>query len=70
RVVGNIMGGLLLGILLSRPVSSLVAEVFGWRGVFAQDIPDGPGAGTELALQGRSEFAFEDGHIVRIIDRS
>ncbi|MEX7641444.1 nuclear transport factor 2 family protein [Stenotrophomonas maltophilia] len=42
----------------------------GWRGVFAQDIPDGPGAGTELALQGRSEFAFEDGHIVRIIDRS
>lgn len=42
----------------------------GWRGVFAQDIPDGPGAGTELALQGRSEFAFEDGRIVRIIDRS
>ncbi len=42
----------------------------GWRGVFAQDIPDGPSAGTELALQGRSEFAFEDGRIVRIIDRS
>lgn len=42
----------------------------GWRGVFAQDIPDGPSAGTELALQGRSEFAFGDGRIVRIIDRS
>ena len=34
RVVGNIMGGLLLGILLARPVSSLVADHFGWRMVF------------------------------------
>lgn len=34
RVVGNIMGGLLLGILLARPVSSLVADHFGWRVVF------------------------------------
>lgn len=34
RVVGNIMSGLLLGILLSRPLSSLLVEVFGWRGVF------------------------------------
>ncbi|HEL4110411.1 TPA: nuclear transport factor 2 family protein [Stenotrophomonas maltophilia] len=42
----------------------------GWRGVFAQDIPGGPSAGSELALKGRSEFAFEDGRIVRIIDRS
>ncbi|HEL2980235.1 TPA: nuclear transport factor 2 family protein [Stenotrophomonas maltophilia] len=42
----------------------------GWRGVFAQDIPDGPSAGTELALHGHSEFAFEDGRIVRIVDRS
>ncbi|MGX5219423.1 MFS transporter [Pseudomonas sp. S9] len=34
RVVGNIMGGLLLGILLARPISSLVADHFGWRMVF------------------------------------
>jgi len=34
RVVGNIMGGLLLGILLARPMSSLVADHFGWRTVF------------------------------------
>lgn len=34
RVVGNIMSGLLLGILLARPVSSLLSEHFGWRGVF------------------------------------
>ena len=31
RVVGNIMSGLLLGILLARPLASLVAGEFGWR---------------------------------------
>ena len=35
RVVGTIMGGLLLGILLSRPLSSVAAGYFGWRFVFA-----------------------------------
>ncbi|MFJ3466163.1 MFS transporter [Pseudomonas sp. NPDC090203] len=34
RVVGSIMGGLLLGILLARPASSLIADHFGWRAVF------------------------------------
>jgi predicted MFS family arabinose efflux permease len=34
RVVGNIMSGLLLGILLSRPISSVIAGHFGWRAVF------------------------------------
>lgn len=34
RVVGNIMSGLLLGILLARPLSSLIADHFGWRAVF------------------------------------
>lgn len=33
-VVGNIMGGLLAGILLARPVSSFIADHFGWRVVF------------------------------------
>lgn len=34
RVVGNVMSGLLLGIMLARPVSGLLAGTFGWRGVF------------------------------------
>jgi predicted MFS family arabinose efflux permease len=35
RVVGSIMSGLLLGVLLARPAGSLIADGFGWRGVFA-----------------------------------
>ncbi|NQX61761.1 MFS transporter [Paenibacillus qinlingensis] len=35
RVVGNVMSGLLLGIMLSRPLSSVVADLLGWHAVFA-----------------------------------
>jgi predicted MFS family arabinose efflux permease len=34
RVVGNVMSGLLVGILLARPVSSVIANFAGWRAVF------------------------------------
>ncbi|MFC4454421.1 MFS transporter [Deinococcus sonorensis] len=34
RVVGTVMSGLLLGILLARTASGLIAEVAGWRSVY------------------------------------
>lgn len=35
RVVGRVMSGLLLGILLARTISGLIADLGGWRLVFA-----------------------------------
>ncbi|WP_143524068.1 MFS transporter [Rhizobium rhizosphaerae] len=34
RTVGNVMSGLMLGILFSRPIASLVTEAFGWRTLY------------------------------------
>jgi predicted MFS family arabinose efflux permease len=34
RVVGKVVSGLLAGIMLARPVSSLIADAWGWRAVF------------------------------------
>ena len=34
RVVGNVMGGLIAGIMLARPASSFIAALAGWRAVF------------------------------------
>jgi ketosteroid isomerase-like protein len=41
-----------------------------WRGTFAVDIPDGPRAGSTIALQGRSEFHFDGERICKLVDRS
>ncbi|WP_145050051.1 MFS transporter [Paenibacillus xylanexedens] len=34
RVVGNVMSGLLLGIMLARPVASFITSIWGWQSVF------------------------------------
>jgi len=34
KVVGSIMSGLLVGILLSRTLSGVIGELFGWRSMF------------------------------------
>lgn len=34
RAVGNVMSGLMLGIMLARPVASLVADAWAWYGIF------------------------------------
>ncbi|MDG0792151.1 MFS transporter [Cohnella ginsengisoli] len=35
RAVGNVMSGLLLGIMLARPVASFIAGIWSWPAVFA-----------------------------------
>ncbi|MDD9265780.1 MFS transporter [Paenibacillus sp. GCM10023248] len=34
RVVGNVMSGLLLGIMFARPLASFVTSLWGWRAIF------------------------------------
>lgn len=34
QVVGNVMSGLLLGIMLARPIASFVTDLWGWQMVF------------------------------------
>ena len=49
RVIGNVMSGLMIGILLSRPLASLATAAFGWRGAYALNAI--AVAGVALALQ-------------------
>ncbi len=35
RAVGNVTSGLLLGIMLARPIASMVADLWGWHAIFA-----------------------------------
>lgn len=35
RVVGNVMSGLLLGIMFARPLSSFVSGLWGWHAIYA-----------------------------------
>lgn len=41
-----------------------------FHGETADDIPDGPRAGTVIEMRGTSEFAFSDGRICRVIDKA
>ncbi len=34
RVIGNVMSGLMVGILLSRPIASMIADGWGWRSFY------------------------------------
>lgn len=34
RVVGDVMSGMMVGVLVSRPLASLTADALGWRGMY------------------------------------
>jgi steroid delta-isomerase-like uncharacterized protein len=48
---------------------TVVIATVDFRGEIAEDIPDGPGVGSIIEMEGTSEFGFQDGKINRIIDR-
>jgi hypothetical protein len=50
-------------------VDTVIADI-NFHGEIADDIPDGPGAGTVIELEGTSEFHFAGGKIARVIDRA
>jgi predicted MFS family arabinose efflux permease len=52
RVIGDVMAGLITGIMLSRPIANLISSAFGWRAVF------GASAVLALAIFGVLWFAL------------
>ncbi|MDR6642888.1 MULTISPECIES: nuclear transport factor 2 family protein [Rhodanobacteraceae] len=52
-----------------RDEGEVVVATIDFHGEIAEDIPDGPGAGTIIEMQGTSEFSFRDSRISRVIDR-
>jgi len=53
-----------------RDEGDTVVVDIAFHGEVAEDIPDGPGAGTVIEMVGTSEFAFDGGKISRVIDRA
>jgi len=51
RAVGNVMSGLMLGIMLARPVSSFIANYLAWQGVFVLAAAVLVGLGAVLRLK-------------------
>ncbi|WP_413624238.1 nuclear transport factor 2 family protein [Luteibacter sp. Lutesp34] len=41
-----------------------------FHGEVAEDIPEGPRAGTVIEMTGTSEFGFADGKICRVVDKA
>lgn len=53
-----------------RSEHGVTVAAIAWNGVLAIDLPDGPGKGERLEVQGESTFRFAGERIAAIIDRS
>ncbi|HEY4294115.1 nuclear transport factor 2 family protein [Luteibacter sp.] len=47
-----------------------VLATIDFHGEIAEDIPDGPGAGTVIEMRGTSAFGFSSGKICRVVDKA
>lgn len=59
QTVGKVMSGLLLGIMLARPVSSLIADAWGWHAIFV--LSSLGTAALALLLRGKLPTRTPDG---------
>lgn len=53
-----------------REEGDMVIADIAFHGEIAEDIPDGPGAGTVIEMRGTTEFGFAGDRISRVIDRA
>lgn len=53
-------------VLQMRDENGVIHADIAFRGTLAQATPDGMPAGTEIQIQGRSEFRFQDGCILSV----
>ncbi len=51
RVIGDVMSGLMIGILLSRPLASLIADAWGWRAFYGASAAAVAGLTLVLSLR-------------------
>ena len=51
RVIGDVMSGLMIGILLARPAASIIADTFGWRAFYGTSATAMLLLGTVLAMR-------------------
>jgi steroid delta-isomerase-like uncharacterized protein len=56
-------------IVSLRDEGDTVIATVDFHGEIAEDIPEGPGAGTLIDMRGTSTFSFVDSKISRVIDR-
>lgn len=63
RNVGNVMSGLLLGIMLARPISSVMTEFMGWRAIFVFSAAIIFCSGTSISKV-TSDEAADDNHTI------
>jgi hypothetical protein len=57
-------------VVALEEVGDMVVATIDFHGEIAEDIPDGPRAGTVIEMQGSAEFGFSGDRICRVVDKA